>query len=456
MSEEHISEKLFNQFKEMVNETLGLAYTDNKNSELLAKLPKIQRSFHHPTIISCIRYLTSKRLTEEEVARLAKELTIGETYFFRNANAYNALEKKILPQIIEEKRRENNKKLRFWSAGCCTGEEPYSLAILLHELLPDLKDWSIELLATDINQEYLERARKGIYKPWSFRGTPKKMLEHYFEERVKKHYQLRPHILRMVRFSYLNLMQSDYRIEMVDLLLCNHVLIYFSPRHIHEVIKKFYHALHPKGRLLVSPIEVPFVEHSNLQWEKIEETIVFRKKAPNHRTSLSSTKKTSFATEPKTLLPSFCRLKTMLHLNRKTVETATIEAQNPSSYTSIKRLADENRLQEALEACQKALSQERLDYMLHYLYSIILHAMGQMPQALEAIRQCLFLEPSFVMGHFFLGMQLLQMQRSEEAHKEIQNALYLLKDYEPQALLPGSEEMSAERLRFIVEGVLKE
>ena len=101
---------------------------------------------------------------------LVVELTVGETYFFRNEPQFQALEQHILPELIA--RRRPSRQLRLWSAGCASGEEPYSLAILLERLLPDLADWHILILATDINPQVLARAKRGCYGEWSFRQTP--------------------------------------------------------------------------------------------------------------------------------------------------------------------------------------------------------------------------------------------------------------------------------------------
>jgi len=136
--------------------------------------------------------------------------TIGETYFFRNAAQFQALRDQVLPELIARRRANGFKQIRVWSAGCATGEEPYSLAILLGELLPDLADWSITILATDINQEFLERARQGVYRASAFRNeTPDDLRDRYFKP-VEGGWQLDPAIRRMVTFGHLNLVSDDY------------------------------------------------------------------------------------------------------------------------------------------------------------------------------------------------------------------------------------------------------
>src|SRR5207247_1807290 len=112
---------------------------------------------------------------------LLQAVTIGETYFFRNQDQFNALRNEVLPQIIDKRRKSGVKQIRIWSAGCASGEEIYSVAILLRELLPDIANWSILLLGTDINAASLERARRGSYRTWSFRNeTPDYLRPRWF------------------------------------------------------------------------------------------------------------------------------------------------------------------------------------------------------------------------------------------------------------------------------------
>ena len=191
---------------------------------------------------------------------------MGETYFFRERRAFEILEQSLLPGLIAA-RRKTEKRLRFWSAGCSTGEEPYSLAILLDKLIPDLKDWNVTILATDINTGALRKAEEGIYSDWSFRDNPPWFKEHYFEKVDGNHHRLLPRIRKMVTFSYLNLSEDHYpalqnNTNAMDFIFCRNVLMYFAPGQIGLTVERFHRSLLDGGCLIVSPVETALLTHS--------------------------------------------------------------------------------------------------------------------------------------------------------------------------------------------------
>ena len=164
---------------------------------------------------------------------MASYLTIGETYFFRVEPDFNALENHILPELIHL-RKDTGKYLRIWSAASSTGEEPYSLAILVRKLIPDIKDWNITILATDINTRSLAKAEKGIYGNWSFRNNPEWLKKIYFTPLLDERYQINRNIKDMVSFFYLNLARDTYpsllnNTNGMDIIFCRNVLMYFTP-----------------------------------------------------------------------------------------------------------------------------------------------------------------------------------------------------------------------------------
>jgi len=204
--------------------------------------------------------------SSEEWKELVCLLTTGESYFFRDRGQFNLLKTKIIPQIIETKNQQlgnkgNNKKyLRIWSAGCSSGEEPYSLAILANELITDLDNWKILVLGTDINYKAIEKAKKGIYNPWSFRMIDPYWQMQYFQQQQNE-WEIDERIRCLVKFQYGNLQSDtfpDYCSEFhdIDLILCRNVFVYFEPKAISQVIKKFYHTLVPGGYLMTAHTEL--------------------------------------------------------------------------------------------------------------------------------------------------------------------------------------------------------
>ena len=165
-----ISDTTLSELSEFVAARIGLHFPQERWRDLARGLNSAARDFEFADAESCARWLLSATLTKSQLEALAPHLTVGETYFFREGKSLNALTNQILPELIRS-RRHSERRLRIWSAGCSTGEEAYTLAILLDRLLSDMKDWQVTILATDINAMSLGKASEGDYSEWSFRGT---------------------------------------------------------------------------------------------------------------------------------------------------------------------------------------------------------------------------------------------------------------------------------------------
>jgi chemotaxis protein methyltransferase CheR len=185
-------------------------------------------------------------------------VTINETHFFRNRPQMQALEHEILPELIRS--RSDTKRLRIWSAACSSGEEPYSLAILLHRLLRDKPGWDVLIHGTDIDHQALAKAAEGMYGNWSFREVPPDIKEEFFEQTDEHRFALSPEIKRMVTFSRLNLVDDQYptpetRTDRMDLVICRNVLIYFREETIRRIVDRFHESLVDNGWLVVGHAE---------------------------------------------------------------------------------------------------------------------------------------------------------------------------------------------------------
>lgn len=165
-----ISKQLLSQFSELVASLMGLHFSRERGPDLARGAAAAAREFGVPDVDSCPHWLLNRPLEKSHIEIIASHLTIGETYFFRGEKQFEVLEQHVLPELIRA-RRSAAQQLKMWCAGCSTGEEPYSVAIALHRLIPDLSNWSLTILATDINPHFLREARNGIYRAWSFRTT---------------------------------------------------------------------------------------------------------------------------------------------------------------------------------------------------------------------------------------------------------------------------------------------
>lgn len=174
-----------------IAEHMGLNFPPSKWQNLDHSFCTAARELNFQDLPELVARFTSSPPSRELIESLACYLTVGETYFLREKRCLEIFEQQVIPEIIR-KRLGSEQRLRIWSAGCATGEEAYSIAILLHRMRDILRDWEISILATDINPHSLAKAREGIYTEWSFRNAPKGFKEHYFRETGKGRFELLP------------------------------------------------------------------------------------------------------------------------------------------------------------------------------------------------------------------------------------------------------------------------
>ena len=197
-----------------------------------------------------LRHIRSSSIEYES---LLEQLLTQETSFFRYPAVYEALEKKIVPEIEERKFWQNPRVLRIWSAGCSTGEEPYSIAITLCESLKFAEAWEIEILATDISRRALRHAERGTYSIRSLQNLAPEQVEAYFAP-TKHGHHVRPRIRKMISFAQMNLIEPVY-VGKVDCIFCMNVLMYFSEARRRAILQRFYDALEPGGYFLLGHSE---------------------------------------------------------------------------------------------------------------------------------------------------------------------------------------------------------
>ncbi|MEB3341568.1 CheR family methyltransferase [Okeania sp.] len=198
--------------------------------------------------------ISQDQTSKNEWEKLIILLTVTETYFFRDQEQLGLLKNVILPEIIKFKIASNQKKISIWSAGCSTGEEPYSLAIIIQELIPGWQEWDILILGTDINKAALTKAKQGIYSDWSFRLLDEWLKRKYFYQ-FQGEWQLNPIVKNMVSFSNINLVKDSFP-KYIDLILCRNVFIYFEPKYTSLVMQKFYNSLLKGGYLITGHAEL--------------------------------------------------------------------------------------------------------------------------------------------------------------------------------------------------------
>ncbi|MBD8873610.1 protein-glutamate O-methyltransferase CheR [Rhodanobacter sp. DHB23] len=421
---------------------------------------------------ACARLLVSEKLDDAGVEILASHLTIGETYFFRDQEAFAALSAHVLSELIEQRRRTGNRQLRIWSAACCTGEETYSIAIQLQQLLPDIANWQINLLGTDVNPRFLRTAAEGVYGQWSFRGTSPDFRARHFRQLAGGRYVLSPTIRRIAHFASLNLADEAALAGMrdgdFDLVLCRNVLMYFTSAQASKVVEALHGSLREEGWLAVAPCEASQTLFAGFRALHCDGAILYRKgPAPDRhgsapkdagipaampvRTHPAGTRAAHEASlrfpKPVTPLPAPRRATPPAKAQEAALPVKAIAAR-------ARALADQRRMDEALACCDRWIAAEKLDPAAHCLRGMILAETGNMPEASAAFERSLYLAPDGVMAG--LALANLERTRGREKHaaRHYRNILALLERLPPDADLEHAEGISVRQLTSLVRDLM--
>lgn len=383
---------------------------------------------------------------------IIRALAIGETYFFRDDTHFQALRRKILPALIMKRRQQHDFTLNLWSVGCATGEEPYSLAILLYDLLPDLSRWQINLIATDINAQALEIARRGIYRPWSFRQTDIQNSGHF--ERVEDCWQIQSHIRQMVTFQQNHLLEgTGVGYGQFDLIFCRNVLLYFSPEHAVAAEAVLRESLVPGGWLFLGHSELVRGQPDAWLMNQFPGSPIYQK--PNGV-------QTSVQVQPDTPLPP-----AESHTYDDAVRAYHAKQRDQTEQMLLRLLAaqPDHAKGWALLAClsadrhQPESAHHRLDHALaldplladaHYLRALLYREDGQIEPALQSLRAALYANRSHVLAGYMLGTLYMQSGDFERAVKFWENARHALLVLPPQQPLSDLSELTAGRLNALI------
>lgn len=450
--------------------------------------------------------------SQNEWKELVLLLTIGETYFFRDQGQFSLLRNKLLPELISKKRKNTDiynqkQSLRIWSAGCSSGEEPYSLAILVKELIPDLSEWNISIIGTDINSQSIEKAQQGIYDPWSFRQVNPQLQKQYFHQ-CKTRWSVDEQIRKMVKFSCFNLFQSAFPsqindIQNMDIIMCRNVFIYFSSEAIATVIEKFYHTLSPGGYLIAGHTELHGQNLGQLQPKSFPESVVYQRSdlpiaasianssstkifqnqskpaqnnttikllpefnvtAPKSVTSIENTAKRSpsFNRVEKPSQPTLTEAKTFFNSGEyhKAIQAAKqVLGQHPREFDAYYLIAQAwanlGNYQQAVEWCQQALKINELSEKPYYLLAHLAEEKEDFEQAKALFKKIIYLAPSSIGAYLEIGSIYFKEGDHNRAKKMLTTAWDLIKKLSPDSPIESYRNIPASELDLQVKNMLK-
>ncbi len=268
--------EIFNFFTVLVEKASGISIKSGKEYLLQSRLDELARSLGYKNHEELYQ-IAKTRLTRQLLEQIVDAMTTNETYFFRDQHPFEALRQHIIPELKEK--RKAKKTLRFWSAACSTGQEPYSVAMLLKEYFPDLvSSWRIEILASDISDSALKKAQSGVYTQIEVnRGLPVTFLVKYFKQQGAN-WVIDESLRKMVTFKKINLVEPLRMSNPFDVILCRYVLIYFSQEVKKRVWENLCRVLAPGGYILLGATEIPPSLPPDMEKKMFGRTVCYRKK----------------------------------------------------------------------------------------------------------------------------------------------------------------------------------
>ncbi|HKV39334.1 MAG TPA: protein-glutamate O-methyltransferase [Blastocatellia bacterium] len=248
-----LSESEFRLFRDLIYEECGFSFGPEKRGFLESRLRRRMEGLGVKSPYEYYYMIKHAPQRVQELPALLDALMICETSFFRNQPQFELLKDEVLPEIIQRKRKAGSRTIRVWSAGCSTGQEPYSAVMTLLEVLPDPPAWSIRVFASDLSFTALERAQTGIYNPEQVKGIEQFYVQKYFRP-DNGHFLLRENVKQYVIFDYHNL-KHDNGLRGLDLIFCRNVMIYFDADEQRRLVTRFANCLVPGGYLFMGHAE---------------------------------------------------------------------------------------------------------------------------------------------------------------------------------------------------------
>ena len=438
------------RLKEYLIATTGLAYYTDKDNQLAGHVAKRIALLGLADCAAYLRLLEADELDGSELDTLIAVLTIGETFFFRHHEAFDALRDVVLPDLI--RRNQGIRKLRIWSAGCSIGAEPYSISILLkRELASLLAGWEVTIVATDINREFLERARAGKYEDWAFRSVPDEIKQSCFS-RAGSAWTIDPRYKESISFQYHNLVKDPCpslrnHLDGFDLIVCRNVTIYFSQETVRNLVQELYFSLVDDGWLLVGHSEPNVDVYRSFRAVNLDGAVLYQKTA-KPETPAAWTPPEVFTLPP--VRAPIAREPAPVIAAKPRPSLLRKDAPLPE-LASIQSMADQGDLDGAALACEKLLEREKLKPKLYFLYALVLEQMGRRRETQEALRRAIYLDRGFVIAHYYLGLIQQRLRLPKDAFRCFRNVLALLDGLKADQPIPAAGEYTAGELRHLTQ-----
>lgn len=489
------------RFESLVGERMGFKFDDAGRQELRAVLSR-RLAATGLTVDAYLGRLAGDGVDgRKELTRLAELLTVGETFFFRHPDQFRAFAEVAVPERMRARAEE--RRLRILSAGCATGEEPYSLAMMLLESASGLSGWDVEILGVDINPLLLARAREARYEEWSLRGASEERLRRHFVP-TGKGYRVRPEVRALVTFREANLVDGGgdlWHPDTYDIIFCRNMTIYFSPEATRGLVERIRTSLAPGGFLFLGPAETLRGISQDFQLLHTHEAFYYQKRLPGAAQVAKPTIRGPSRVTPASPIPETRpgdegwmveinrAAERIAHLGRGsarpgrgarargwdlTLATELLrqerfddamdalaalpaESEHDTDVQLLRAvvLTTAGRVVEAQEVCGRILQKDDLNAPAHYLMALCKEHCSEPVAAVEHDQTAIYLDPTFAMPHLHMGLLATRAGDAETALVELRKALALLEKEDPSRILLFGGGFSREALAQLCRAALR-
>ena len=509
---EQFKKLYFKQYQELLKKECGFFFDEGRAAQLRSVLLKHIKDTGHKTFEDFYKYLKEHFLGRQELYNIIQDITIGETYFFRNLPQLDVLRSKIIPEIVNRKRIEGRNEIKIWSAGCSTGEEVYTLAIIFLEEVPGAALWNISILGTDINKNFLEIAQKGLYtSPRKFKYMPEEYKKKYFTP-YGRTYMVKDELKKITRFEHHNLVKDEYNApEMInaDIVFCRNVTIYFDLETTKKVINKIYDTLANYGYLFIGHSETlwqindKFVTldypHAFIYQKDLSKKINISNNAPGitipeinleNITKEKNKEKPPVKKEEKPKISIFEKLKQKketketaisedelysTQLLDKKYHEATIDFSQKKYEEALKKFeeiirinpkyilayfgkatifANQGKYDEAIIELNKITQFDNLFLEAYYLLGVLYDKKQEIEKAIEMFEKVVYIDPMAVLAYYHLGNLYKYKGKINRAKVQYKNIINILSNKDPNEIVKFSEGMTNKQLIEIANKML--
>lgn len=486
-----VPDELLKKIKEMVALNLGLDFFSSRDYDIEKGLIGLGREHGVKAgdQVALVNWLESTEWTREKLDNLARYLTVGETFFFREKPHLEVFREVMIPELLNLSHR-TGMPVTIWSAGCCTGEEPYTLAMILREVLHEQQLRHFAIVGSDINHQFLHAAQQGNYRIWSFRETPDETRQRFFVK-TGDTWSIRDEVKKMVTFRYFNLVGA-YNMtfpsggEMADVIFCRNVLMYFTHEQFLKVTGRFFRTLNLDGFLIPGTVEVNDAEFSEFEPVSFSNCTVYRKsrKKPMNR----SHKAIPSSEAPPAPLIRSPRTKAVKKtaVPSRSIRPVQVRIAEPGAQThDPSKIFDSADYRKCIEICEEMLRRDAGNIFLlswivrsyanlgnlaeagrwatimletpgaeaghFYLAATVNAEMDDHSGAASLLKKGLYLDPRHLPSHFLLGRVAGKLGRADLSKRHYINALDLLEPYREEEPVPQVEGLNAGRMRELIK-----